>query len=335
MKLRFLLYVVTIVLGLASCVRAQPASADLIGMFPKNVSEVGYANLDRARQFSWFAQFKQQSLPTRFGEFEQFLSAPGADLASHIKEVIWARCAGDPDSNDTDKVAPSAEEIVGIASGDFDADSMEAAFRTAQVPSVEAGQSTLFQCAACADLFITFLDSQTVAFGERSALGLLVKARNGEVDNLRQNMKLSPLLEQENDDSVFWGVLGPHMAQQALFRIAPEISQFEQTGKYVAAVSGMAIRVRGADGIAGADPLEIDCKLQARTPGDISRLSIVFQAGLLLRQYQSAQMGDGLAGTLDATRMIPLGDILDISFSLSNDQLVDMVQHDTFAKNKQ
>ena len=49
--------------------------------------------------------------------------------------------AGDPDSNDTDKIAPSTDEIVGIASGDFDADSMEAALNAAK--SFQRGSRTI------------------------------------------------------------------------------------------------------------------------------------------------------------------------------------------------
>jgi len=59
--------------------RAESLDSSVIGLFPKNVAEVGYADLQHARRLSWFAQFKQQALPASCMEFEQFLKSSGID----------------------------------------------------------------------------------------------------------------------------------------------------------------------------------------------------------------------------------------------------------------
>jgi len=52
----------------------------ILGLFPKDSGEVAYADLKQARQFPWFSQLKQQMLPAKFREFEQFLTTAGSTL---------------------------------------------------------------------------------------------------------------------------------------------------------------------------------------------------------------------------------------------------------------
>src|SRR5690348_15194687 len=69
---------------------ASRLSTDVIGMFPQNIGEFAYADLKQARSLSWFPQLKQQMLPARFKQFEQFLAAAGIDPNSQVEEVAWA-----------------------------------------------------------------------------------------------------------------------------------------------------------------------------------------------------------------------------------------------------
>ena len=69
---------------------ASTLSTDVIGMFAQNVGEFAYADLKQARALSWFPQLKQQMLPARFKQFEQFLTAAGIDPNSQVEEIAWA-----------------------------------------------------------------------------------------------------------------------------------------------------------------------------------------------------------------------------------------------------
>src|SRR3984893_16486 len=81
---------------LPSLARASSLSTDVIGMFPKNVGEFAYVDLKQARSLSWFPQLKQQMLPARFKQFEQFLTAAGIDPNSQVEEVAWATVGAPP-----------------------------------------------------------------------------------------------------------------------------------------------------------------------------------------------------------------------------------------------
>src|SRR5437879_8148115 len=75
---------------------ASTLSTDVIGMFPQNIGEFAYADLKQARALSWFPQLKQQMLPSRFKQFEQFLTSAGIDPNSQVEEIAWATVGAAP-----------------------------------------------------------------------------------------------------------------------------------------------------------------------------------------------------------------------------------------------
>src|SRR5580692_12931576 len=68
-----------VVLTLPKPAQAGRLGADVIGMFPKDVGEFGYADLKKARTLKWFPQLQEQVLPERFRQFEKFLASTGND----------------------------------------------------------------------------------------------------------------------------------------------------------------------------------------------------------------------------------------------------------------
>ena len=69
---------------------AGSLTTSVIGMFPKDVGEFAYADLKTARHLPWFAQFKDQVVPSRFRQFEKFLAAAGIDPDTQVDELAWA-----------------------------------------------------------------------------------------------------------------------------------------------------------------------------------------------------------------------------------------------------
>jgi hypothetical protein len=135
--------VATVLAGSAATpAHANSLSSDVIGMFPQNIGEFAYADLKQARSLSWFAQLKQQMLPARFKQFEQFLAAAGIDPNSQVEEVAWATVGAPlppaaqnaPPANGTNGAkqqtapAPDSEQVLGVALGSFRPEIAEAYF---------------------------------------------------------------------------------------------------------------------------------------------------------------------------------------------------------------
>ncbi len=109
----------TVAFLLTSCLIAalallpRPSAADtlstaIVGMFPKEVGEFAYADLKSARRRSWFPQLRDQILPSRLREFEQFLKAAGVDPDTQVDELAWGAIPASKDEG---------EQIVGVALG--------------------------------------------------------------------------------------------------------------------------------------------------------------------------------------------------------------------------
>jgi hypothetical protein len=324
MKTRFVLCGLVFCLSFMPVASASSLDSTIVGFFPRDVAEVGYANLDEARGLTWFAQFKQQTLPGRLADFEQFLAALGIDPNLQIKEVAWAIGSTDPKPKDRTDALPDEHRFVGVAIGQFDPESTQATLKTRKVPTEQEGDSTLYACETCNDLYIVFLDSNTIAFGQRESLGLMMKARQGIADNLQQNGDFMALINQANDEGLFWGVLGPAGARQAIHQLFPDAGNFPQTQPLFAKINGMVITVRGSD------DLEVNIHLLSSTPQDAATLSVLLQAGLLLRQQQSADTSKEISKILDTVRINPGGSGLDISLAVSNDQIVSLIQKNSF-----
>src|SRR5208282_3622463 len=109
-------------LTLPNPAQAGTLGADVIGMFPKDVGEFGYADLKKARTLKWFPQLQEQVLPERFRQFEKFLASTGNDPNSQVDEIAWALVAEGmttkTEGTGSDAV-PSGEQMVGIALGNF------------------------------------------------------------------------------------------------------------------------------------------------------------------------------------------------------------------------
>src|ERR1700751_2804260 len=66
---------------------AGSLSPGVIGLFPKQVGEFAYADLKTARKYPSFPKFPEQLLPSKFPQFEPFLTSPGGDPNSQVEEL--------------------------------------------------------------------------------------------------------------------------------------------------------------------------------------------------------------------------------------------------------
>src|ERR1019366_3573567 len=164
-------------------------SADVIGMFPKNVDEFAYVDLRQARAFSWFSQLEDQLLPPRFLHFEKFLAGVGVNRDGRVEEVAWALvgagAAAPPTAED--------EDVVGVALGSFNPDSTQAYFQSQKLPVFMVHNLPFYGFGGGTgptDLVFGFLDVNTAAFGQRREIEKLIAARYGEEQGLFSNEQM-------------------------------------------------------------------------------------------------------------------------------------------------
>ena len=312
-------------------VRAGRLGTDVIAMFPKEVGEFAYADLKKARTMKWFPQLQQQLLPERFREFEKFLAAAGINPDTQVEELAWGLVAEGVTSKTEgagNSAVPTGEQVVGVALGNYNPDSTEAYFKRQKLATFKARNYTLYAFgtgAGSSDLFFTFIDSSTAAFGHRAVLEKMIEVRMGTEEGLLRNEKFFPLVNEANGGGVVWAVLNPAYTRLAMQQLAPEVEQFPEAAKLVNRMQNMLINVNAGSGVDG--------KFQAvcATTEDANTLAQLIQAGFLYKRYQASKENPELADLLDQARVTPAGDRVQLTMSLSDDQMSSLIRHNTFA----
>ncbi len=310
--------------------QAGTLDANVIGMFPKDVGEFGYADMKKARTLKWFPQLQEQVLPERFRQFEKFLASTGNDPNSQVDEIAWALVAegmtAKAEGTGSDAV-PTGEQMVGVAIGNFNQDSTAAYFKKQKLPTSTFHGYTLYAFGSgtgATDLFFVFIDASTAAYGHRSILEKMISVRFGDEDGLMRNDKFFALINEANTGSSVWLVTNPAYTRLAIQQLAPEIQQFPEAAKLVMRMQNSIINVE-----AGSD---LDAKVQAicGSTDDANTLGQLLQAGFLYKRYQAQKDNPDLAQLLDQVRITPGGDRVTLHMSLSDDQMTSLIKHNTF-----
>jgi hypothetical protein len=309
---------------------AASLDSAVIGMFPKDARNVGYADLDQARQLPWYPQFEAQVVPVALYGFEQFLEAVQMRQTSPINQVAWSNIGvGVADANSNAPVASSNAQPVVVAIGDFDADTIKVFLDSKNIPFVQVENYTLYASgtgSGASDVFFTFLDPTTIAFGSLRPLERVLRVRDGEEDNLLQNETMMTLIDRANGDGILWGVLDGTGAGQALHRLVPEAAKFPQSHDLIGKLKGLLITVKAQNHI------QLEFQATSDSPSDAVLISQLLQAGVLMRRYQANGENNSELGTLlDALSIAADGELLDISLELTNDQLISLIEHNTFS----
>jgi hypothetical protein len=313
-----------VVLTLPKPAQAGRLGADVIGMFPKDVGEFGYADLKKARTLKWFPQLQEQVLPERFRQFEKFLASTGNDPNSQVDEIAWALVAEGAGSD----AVPSGEQMVGIALGNFNQDSTASYFKKQKLPTTSFHGYTFYAFGTgtgATDLFFVFIDASTAAYGHKSILEKMISVRFGDEEGLMRNDKFFSLINEANTGSSVWLVTNPAYTRLAMQQLAPEIEQFPEAAKLVMRMQNSIINIE-----AGSD---LDAKVQAicGSTDDANTLGQLLQAGFLYKRYQAQKDNPDLAALLDQVRITPGGDRVTLHMSLSDDQMSSLIKHNTFS----
>ena len=308
---------------------AGALSSDVIGLFPASVGEFAYADLRQARTFPWFGSLKEQMLPAKFRQFEQFLSSAGMDPNTQVEEMAWALVATSTGTTLGVSSVPTAEQIIGVAMGQFQPAAMEAYFKSKKTPTATVRGYTLYAFGATAgadDLVFLFLDANTAAFGQRTQIEKMLEVRFGAQPSVMTNTTIYPLINQANGHGIVWAVLNPSYARLALGQLVPNAAQLGQAAPLLQKIQSLLITIQSGNGI------QADFQANCANADDANTLNGLLQIGLMAGKYQAtAQKNDSLSQMLDSAKIIPSGNRLNVDLTLSNDQINSLIASKTFA----
>jgi hypothetical protein len=313
--------------SLSPVLHAGSLTTEVVGMFPQDARELAYVNLRQARSLTWFRQFQKEVLPEQLPQFEQLLALAGEDSKSHVEELAWALVPAELPAGAAQNTA-AGEVVVSLAIGQFGPESVANYFQAQKRTVVKVRGYSLYPFgngSGDGGFFFCFMDSTTAALGPRKELEKLLAVRYGEEQSLLSNTELAPLISQANGSAVLWSVLSAPYARVAMQQFAPQATQFPQTQQIVSALRGLTIEIS-----AGSD-VQMLFEAVCTSSDDANLLAALLQAGLLYQGYQAGNSNQNLAAMLGQAKVAPSGDRLDLTMTLTDDQVVGLIQRNTFA----
>jgi len=321
MKLRKILLASLVGCALLSGAPAHAGSlsTSVISLFPKDLGEFAYADLKSARKQKWFAQLKDQMLPSRFRQFEQFLASAGMDPNVQVEELAWGATLPTADAGDM---------VVGVALGQFKPEDTATFYKNQKLSVRDYRGYKLYAFGSGTgpnDLCFFYVDANTAAFGHRPVLEKLIEVRFGAEESLLRNDKLFGMIQEANGKGLVWAVLGEGYTRMAIQQLVPETTQFPDAPKLIAKMKATLIEI-------GADR-DVDTKFQfvCESPDDANLFAAILEAGLLYKRVQEKQSNPTLAKSLEDARVAAKGDRLEFKLKLTEETLADLLRRNTFA----
>lgn len=291
--------------GLAASLRN-----DVLFLLPEESGEVAFLDVKALRASPHFAQIKQRLLPARFGQFERFVRTVGVDPDTDVDWVAWVLMAPGPEN--------PAELFLGLAQGQFAPEKVEGHFRQQKLPLRDYRGQTLFPFGSGAgteDLYFTFLDSSTAAFGTRASLELLLETRYGGHNDLLHNQVLLERVHEVNGRAPVWVVFDEHYTQLAVAQLVPEAAKFEEFKQVAKRFRSGLLRLNL--------DREMSLSFQAwcDEPVDAQAFSLLLQTGLTAQSWQVQKTNPALSAVLGQTEVRTAGERLEVRVAIGEKDL--------------
>jgi len=311
MKLRAALGIVLTALWLAPLnAVAGSLRSDVLSLLPAESGEVAFLDLQALRGSPHYSLIKQRLLPPRLSNFEQFMRSLGVDADQELEWLAWAYVPPGPEHPD--------ELFMVLAQGEFVPEKMEQGFLQKKLSLDTYRGQTLFPFARSTggqDLFFTFLDSSTAAFGTRPSLELLLDTRYGAHQNLLYNDTLLAHLNEVNGHAPVWAVLDDYYTRVAVHQLLPEAGKFEEFTR-------VADRLRSSILRLNLDK-EMTLSFQAwcAEPLDAQVFSLLLQTGLAAQSWIVRESNPALSSILGHMRVNTAGERLELRVAMEEREL--------------
>jgi hypothetical protein len=220
-------------------------------------------------------------------------------------------------------------QLVAVAMGHFDPAAIQSFLDSRNIRAVQVGDYRLYGSGTASgpnDTYFSLVDSETIVLGPLQSLERVLRVRDGQEDNLLQSENMMALIDRANGEGIFWGVLNSAQTGGAIERLVPDAVKFPMSADLMAKMSGLMVTVN-----ASGNDVDLDVQTASDSKADAVLISQLMQAGILLRRYQTKpESNPELARILEAMSISTTSNMLDISVEMTDDQLISLIEHNTF-----
>ena len=182
---------------------AVPLGSSARTVIPSDVQQIISVDYRALRNSETAQALKQQVLPENLKEFEGALKSVGIDPEKDVDQLTFASY----------RTPKQGVRVVGIAQGTFPTKAFLKKMRLQKVKPVKVREASLWPMSS--GMQMTFLDDNTLLFGDRSALQGALDARDGYSTGLDSNNHIADIIGSV-DSGMVWSVLDQQGTQNMM-----------------------------------------------------------------------------------------------------------------------
>lgn len=204
-----------------SPVFAAPLATNARAVIPSEVQQIINVDYRRMKNSDTAMQMKAKLMPANMKQFEDALKDIGVVVDRDIDQITLAAFRN-KDNN---------LQIVGIAQGMFPRKKILLRLRKQKIKAKKINNSFVYPMSG--GLVMTFLDDNTMLFGDDSALRASLDARDDSSESLNANSQITDMIASV-DRGTLWSVLdakGTQTMLQGALGTASNLAEFEDLKK--------------------------------------------------------------------------------------------------------
>jgi hypothetical protein len=191
---------------------AMPIASSARAMVPSEIQQLIGVDYRALKDSPTAQALKAQVLPENLKEFETALKGIGIDVDRDLDQLDFA-------SFRTDK---KGIQIIGVAQGSFSAKILIKKMKTKKITAVKYGTASVYPMDG--GFVMTFLDDNTLAFGNSDSLRSALNTRDGKRPSMDSNSVMTDQMSAV-DGAPLWSILDQQGTQAVMFSAMGDASK--------------------------------------------------------------------------------------------------------------
>jgi hypothetical protein len=188
---------------LCSAAWGMPLGSSARTVIPADVQQIISVDYRALKNSDTAMQLKQQVLPPALKEFEQALKGVGIDPDKDVEQLTFASY----------RSGKQGVKVVGVAQGSFSTKTVLRKMRLNKIRPVKYRSADVYPMSG--GMQMSFLDQDTLLFGDNSAIKGALDAREGYISPLDSNSQITDMMGSVESGMV-WSVLDQQGTQNML-----------------------------------------------------------------------------------------------------------------------
>jgi hypothetical protein len=297
---------------------AQELPAQVLALYPQQVGELVFVDLQSARRSPHYARLKAQVLPERFRELETWAQRLGVDFDRNVDQISWAFVSSGDAAN---------SDFVGIAEGAFYLDEIRKVVANSEIGVSDYNGATVYSLGeneAGREFLFAFPDNARLVFGiRRQVLAMLDRIRQGGL-SLLDNAELRGLVDQVNRRASIWLVLDGEFTELGVRQFLGQATEIPGTEALAQRVEDATLRIQLNRG------LQTNMSARCASTTDAVWFGAFLQSALYFQRQRLNESNPALANILADAQLNRAGDQLTLSLDIDESDMPALLQARSF-----